>query len=62
MSGCCCAMEGRASAIAAVSVPGGVLPVQIAAENHADFSIVAAPTTAIPEILPFHSHPLTLRI
>jgi len=55
-------MAGRASVIATVNVPGGVLPVQIAMDNHGDFSIVAAPATALPELFPFHSQPLTLRI
>jgi len=55
-------MAEKASAIAPVSLPGGVLPAQIAVENHADFSIVAAPTTVLPALLPFHSQPLILRI
>ena len=62
MSGCCCAMAGGASVIATMTAPAGVLPLDNMLDDHGDFSIVAASTSALPHLLLFHSQPLNLRI
>lgn len=62
MSGCCCKTVRGVSVIATVTAPGAGLPIQNMVDDHRDFSIVAAATTALPALLPFHSQPLNLRI
>jgi len=62
MSGCCCTTVGGVSQVVTMAAPGGVLPVDNMVDDHGDFSIVAAPKTALPALRPFHSQPLNLRI